>query len=378
MPSSPSLSAGWTDDLSIRVAPDCTLDELVDAILAGEAAQEPHSALLETLTRRFALSYPDARLALDRVEGGRVRASTSTPENMPDPGKDPVAFIAYQRARGQAPPPPRRTSTAWDALVTELTGSRRVATAQALAERPAALAAMTPHEREAASSWRDAVRAIGATRPMSSVRAVERLLVLAELTVGSDAGPNARANILVQAGTALSLLIEDTIQSLGVRRHAPDGTDAWFDAVALAEASARLADLFARVDDTENEHRAWSLHGRITTRTLGHCYERVGAAMLASAACAQRLGDVESAVGYCDALIVDFAVVVIERWESSSEAPFDEHLLALAQLARAIELRAALTGRTDPDVLELDARCQALIDRARAEPCVAGDGDGGS
>jgi hypothetical protein len=181
---------------------------------------------------------------------------------------------------------------------------------------------------------------------------------------------------MLQAGRALTVLIEDTIQGLGARRHAPDGADVWFEAVALAEASARLADLFARVDDTGNEARAWSLHGRITTRALGHCYERVGAAMLASASCARRLGDVESAVGYCDAMIADFTSVAIERWESSPEAPFDEHVLVLTQLARAIELRAALTGRTDPDALELDTRCRALLDRARSELCATGDGNG--
>lgn len=80
-----------TDDLSVAVARGETLEALVDFILASQKSEQPWPAMRDVLTERFALSYDDARLAVDRVAGGRVRAGTSSPSNEPDPTKDPIA-----------------------------------------------------------------------------------------------------------------------------------------------------------------------------------------------------------------------------------------------------------------------------------------------
>src|SRR6516165_7485219 len=87
----------WTEDLSMCLARGETVVSLVDYVLESERAGTSWGDRLEVLTHRFALSYDDARLAIDRVSGGRVRASD--PSNEPDRIKDPIAWVSYRRAR---------------------------------------------------------------------------------------------------------------------------------------------------------------------------------------------------------------------------------------------------------------------------------------
>jgi hypothetical protein len=56
--------------------------------------------VLAVLTERYALPFDDARLAIDRVRGGVVRAMSGNPANQPDKGKDPLAWISYQLELG--------------------------------------------------------------------------------------------------------------------------------------------------------------------------------------------------------------------------------------------------------------------------------------
>jgi len=89
----------YTDDLTMCVARGETLASLVDYVLESERTGTAWAERLDVLTERFALSFDDARLAVDRVGGGRVRAAN--PANKPDPAKDPIAWISYRRARGE-------------------------------------------------------------------------------------------------------------------------------------------------------------------------------------------------------------------------------------------------------------------------------------
>jgi hypothetical protein len=56
--------------------------------------------VLAVLTERFALPFDDARLAMDRVGGGVVRAASGNPANEPDPLKDPLAWTSYRLELG--------------------------------------------------------------------------------------------------------------------------------------------------------------------------------------------------------------------------------------------------------------------------------------
>lgn len=55
--------------------------------------------MLAVLTERYALPFDDARLAIDRVRGGVVRASSGSPANQPDKSNDPLAWVSYRLRR---------------------------------------------------------------------------------------------------------------------------------------------------------------------------------------------------------------------------------------------------------------------------------------
>ncbi|MBV1775339.1 hypothetical protein KSF73_06385 [Burkholderiaceae bacterium DAT-1] len=51
--------------------------------------------LKEKIALQYALSEEDALLAIDRVQGGIIRALTGNPENAPDRLLDPIAKFAF-------------------------------------------------------------------------------------------------------------------------------------------------------------------------------------------------------------------------------------------------------------------------------------------
>ncbi len=86
-----------TDDLRITVAPEHTLDELVDVILDHEQQRSRRADPFALLTTSFGLSFDAARLATDRVAAGRVRAATGQASSAPDPSRDPIACVIRAR-----------------------------------------------------------------------------------------------------------------------------------------------------------------------------------------------------------------------------------------------------------------------------------------
>lgn len=92
-----SIPVGWTDDMNIQIAPDRTLDQLVDIVLQAAMRQDDSATTIAALIRDFGLSEEDAALALDRACGGVVRAATGNPQNCPNQQKDPVAWLSFQR-----------------------------------------------------------------------------------------------------------------------------------------------------------------------------------------------------------------------------------------------------------------------------------------
>jgi hypothetical protein len=86
----------WTDDLSLRLARGTRTRDLVLFLRAAERDATPRREVLAVLTERFALPFDDARLAMDRVRGGVIRASSGIAANEPDQVKDPVAWTSYR------------------------------------------------------------------------------------------------------------------------------------------------------------------------------------------------------------------------------------------------------------------------------------------
>lgn len=96
--STSSDSDAWTDNLSVNLRPDRTLDELVTDIFATREEGRQHELVIAHLRDEFGLSVEGTELAIDRVCGGIVRAMTGNRANCPDRTKDPIAWMSFQRA----------------------------------------------------------------------------------------------------------------------------------------------------------------------------------------------------------------------------------------------------------------------------------------
>ena len=91
------LPPGWTDDCSVVLPAGRKVDDVVEVVLACRRDRVAHATTIAELTR-FGLSDEDAEVAVDRVCGGLVRASTGDRSNKPSRKKDPLAYASYRRA----------------------------------------------------------------------------------------------------------------------------------------------------------------------------------------------------------------------------------------------------------------------------------------
>jgi hypothetical protein len=322
----------WTDDLTVRLARGTSARDLVLYLRAAEEEGARRRDVLAVLTERFALSFDDARLAMDRVGGGVVRAATGDPANEPDPVKDPLAWTSYRLALGL----PVDHDVDHDAVGPSLA---QRAPAEALLERA--------RRGEPAQGTEDVAVA----------------LEVARLAVASQEPRRTRSRLLLEAATSLSVAAEACIDRLGQRPCAPAGSQAWVDGVALAAAARQVTAQFAALPVPELEERGLGLVGRIVTRLLGHCHAFVGRAMIESARCIQRNGDPDRAAGHAEAVLADFQALLDEF---EDDAPFDEHVIALEYLLAAIELVIEVRGRST----ELDAlrsRTKNVLARASTD-----------
>jgi len=94
----PSIPDGWTDDLSVELRACRTVEGLVDHILEANEQNRQPEMLITELAIEFGLSEEDAKLSVDRVCGGIVRARTGNRANCPDRIEDPIAWASFQRA----------------------------------------------------------------------------------------------------------------------------------------------------------------------------------------------------------------------------------------------------------------------------------------
>jgi hypothetical protein len=318
----------WTDDLTVRVAHGTSLRDLVLYLRAVDEQGTRRRDVLAVLTERFALPFDDARLAMDRVGGGVVRAATGNPANAPDPVKDPLAWMSYRLELG--------LPVDDDAVGPS---SEQRASAQALLER--------------------ARRG----EPTHGTDDIAVALEVARLAVASQESDRTRYHLLLEAATSISVAAEACITRLGEQPCAPEGSQEWVDGVALAAAARHVTAKFAAQPDPELEERGLALVGRIVTRLLGQCHAFVGRAMIDSARCVQRNGDPERAASRAEAVLADFEVLL--DW-FEVDAPFDEHVIALEYLLAAVELIIQVRGSST----ELDAfreRTRRVLDRSVAD-----------
>lgn len=315
----------WTDDLTVRLARGTSARALVVYLKAADKEGARRRDVLSVLTERFALPFDDARLAIDRVRGGVVRAASGNPANEPDHVKDPLAWISYRLELGMPVDD--------DAL------------------------GPSPQERASAEALLERARR---GEPTQGCEDVAVALEVARLAVASQEPDRTRFRLLLQAATSLSVAAEACIVRLGQRPCAPEGSQEWVDGVTLAAAARQVTAKFAAQPDPELEERGLGLVGRIVTRLLGQCRAFVGRAMIESARCIQRNGNPYRAAAHVEAVLADFEVLL--DW-FEVDAPFDEHVIALEYLLAAVELVIEVRGSST----ELDAlrnRTKQVLGRA--------------
>jgi hypothetical protein len=98
-----TIPEGWTDDMTVRMDPKRPVSDLVQTVMAGLASERPLEMIRAEIASDFGVHEDDLDLALDRVQGGIVRALTGNPENMPDSTKDPLAWSSFQAVWGTLP-----------------------------------------------------------------------------------------------------------------------------------------------------------------------------------------------------------------------------------------------------------------------------------
>lgn len=315
----------WTDDLSVRLARGTSASELVRFLRAANEQGARRRDLLAVLTERFALPFDDARLAMDRVGGGAVRASSGNPANEPDSRKDPLAWLSYRLELGL----PVDDDVAGPSI-------EQQAAAEALLERA--------RRGEPPRGTEDVVVA----------------LEVARVAVASQEPDRTRFHLLIAAATAVSAAAEACIVRLGPQPCAPEGSQEWVDGVALAAAARQVTAKFAAQPDPALEERGLGLVGRIVTRMLGQCHAFVGRAMIESARCILRNGDPDRAADHAEAVLADFQVL-LDQFEA--DAPYDEHVIALEYLLAAVELVTEVRGGS-AELEALGRRTRQVLDRS--------------
>jgi len=98
----PSNPGGWTNDMSVGLRADRSVEELVDYILLATEQSRQNETVIADLGAEFGLSKEDAELSIDRVRGGIARARTRSQANCPDRLKDPIAWVSFQRTLGKS------------------------------------------------------------------------------------------------------------------------------------------------------------------------------------------------------------------------------------------------------------------------------------
>jgi len=90
-----NTSEEWTDDMNISISSDKTIKELTSFLMLELESNCNHDEIIIKIITNYGTSENDAELALDRVQGGIIRALTGNPSNEPEQEKDPLAWYSF-------------------------------------------------------------------------------------------------------------------------------------------------------------------------------------------------------------------------------------------------------------------------------------------
>ncbi|MET1255316.1 hypothetical protein [Aliikangiella maris] len=90
-----TLPEGWTDDMSVEIIEGKTEEQLTFALMDSLRKSDSYESMIRMCVSDYGLVEDDADLAIDRVQGGIVRALTGLIDNRPDATKDPLAHCSF-------------------------------------------------------------------------------------------------------------------------------------------------------------------------------------------------------------------------------------------------------------------------------------------
>lgn len=336
------ISDGTSDDLRIYVGLDENDASLVGWMTTALAEGQAWPAVRGVLTRRFALSFEDARVCVDRLQAGVVQARSDAADAAPDPARDPVAWHSYQLAHGQAGDAPARGSAGWRALC-------EVVPRELLAA-PALGADASADEHAAEAAWRAGLTGAAPGRAALGPLATWRLMQLLDATMAATPAPplQQRGDLAVTVAMALAAQVE----ALLAAPPAP-GTPAWSVAASMHELAHRLEEVFDQLEAAALAREAAYLRGQIAVRLLRSCPVRRAFAMLACARRDQAAGELAAAADLARDLVGHVAPL-LDQVEATpaDELLDDEPRLLLIALRGALELQAALGDATGAPLAE--------------------------
>ena len=91
-----TIPEGWTDDMSVEIIEGKTEEQLTLALMDSLRKRDSYEAMIGICTSAYGLTEDDSDLAIDRVQGGIVRALSCRIDNKPDAVKDPLAYWAFK------------------------------------------------------------------------------------------------------------------------------------------------------------------------------------------------------------------------------------------------------------------------------------------
>ena len=326
---------GASDDLRIYVGLDESTASLVGWMTTALAEGQAWPAVRGVLTRRFALSFEDARVGVDRLQAGVVRARDEAPGNEPDATLDPVAWHAYQLARGQAADAPGRGSAAWLQLCSDVASDLPAAIAASVA--PADLA---DDERAAVAVWRAAITGQPVAPSVLGPPATWRLMNLVDATMTATPEPpiEQRGDVAVAAALALAAQVEALLAEPAAPR-----SPGWAIAASMHELAHRLEDVFDQLEAPTLARQAAYLRAQIAFRLLRTCPVRRVFALLA---CARRdhAADELAAAAKVAGELVGHVAPLLDEVEANAADDLldDEPRLMLIALRGALDLQATL------------------------------------
>lgn len=173
------------------------------------------------------------------------------------------------------------------------------------------------------------------------------------LDLSSEAARDSNGDLVLSVLQHLDAEVENIRQQANGYPANPISGLVWLNGAGYGNLASALTHHFRNAGWLKREEHASALWAKATLAVCSHYHHMVGPAMLANAACHDRLGNTERATQMYGGVVKDFASIAHE-WIDEAESPSDENRVALESLQMATE-RLLSRGITDLDGIDLPA-----------------------